>query len=323
MKYKLLHQDLLNLLRNRIPQNSKLVAKLIDVLSLEKMAVYRRLRQEVPFTFEEIIVIAREFNISLDNLLGVDARPSFPFPFHAIDEENQNTESDYLLLKNYVQAIKAVASNQDGEIALITNVLPQSLYTGFDSIFRFYYFKWRYYSLSTDQTKPYHEIILPDRFIQVAKDAFDCLKNVGKGYFIFDYLVFQRFINDVTYFNTIRLIKDEDVRLIKKELLQFIDYMEIIAKRGFIANPSNKIDIYISETSIDTSYCYIEASASFRFALIWSFVFNIVLTYKDEMLEMMKCWIRSKIRTSTLLSVTSEKTRTQYFDMQRKVVEQM
>jgi len=322
MKYELLYQDLLNQLRNQIPQNSKLIAKLIDILSLEKMAVYRRLRQEVPFTFKEIITIAKEFNISLDNMLSADARATHPFRLQSTKEESC-VEIDYKLLEDCVKTIKKVASNQQGKISLITNLLPQSLFTGFNFILRFYYFKWQYYSVPADQTKSYHEILLPDRLIQIAKDTFANLKNIKTGCYIIDNQVFQKFINDVTYFNSIRLINNEDLLLIKKELLLFIDYMEEIAIKGFVDNPLNEVFIYISDTSIDTSYCYIESSSSCRFALIWSFIFNSVLTFEEETLEMMRHWIRSKIRTSTLLSVTSGKTRTQYFDFQRKIAEQL
>lgn len=324
MKYKLIHQELLNQLRNRVPQNSKLVDKLVDILIIEKMAVYRRLRQEVPFTFDEIIILVKEFDISLDSLLGVDVKAKIPFRFQSHDEDDKSpVEVDYLLLRDYVQALRSVAENPQGEMSLITNMLPQSFYTGFNSIFRFYYFKWRYYSIPEEQTKSYHDILLPDRLKQVSKDTFENLRNIANGYYVFDNQVFQRLINDINYFRSIRLIKEEDIHIIKEDLFQLLDYMEVVATKGFVEDPSNRVDIYVSDTSIETSYCYIESPSSFRFALIWSFIFNSMLTFEEDTLDMMKHWIRSKIRTSTLLSVTGGKTRTLYFDRQRRVVGQM
>jgi len=322
MEYKFLYQDLLNQLRKRIPQNSELVTKLMDILPIEKMAVYRRLRQEVPFTFEEIVAIAKEFNISLDNMLGVDARTTLPFRIQSTGGVNP-VEIDYLLLEEYVQTMKQVAASQNGEISLVTNLLPQSFYTGFNLILRFYYFKWQYYSIPADQTKPYHEIIFPDHLVHIANDIFTTMKNIKTGSYILDNQVFQKFINDIAYFNSIHLIKNEDVFLIKEELFRFIDYMENVATKGFADNPENKVYIYISDTSIDTSYCYIDCSKSCRFAIIRSFIFNSILTFEEETLEMMKHWIRSKIRTSTLLSVAGEKNRTLYFEAQRKFVEEL
>ena len=322
MKYEVLYQNLLIQLRNRINQNSKLVTKLTDILSLEKMAIYRRLRQEVPFTFEEIVAIAKEFNISLDSMLGVDLRTSLPFRFQS--QENGNPiEVDYLMLEEYLQAIKDLAVDTDGEISSVANLLPQLFYTGFKYIYHFYYFKWRYYTIPSDQTKLYHEIILPERLTQIVDDIFVHSQKIKNNYFILDSDIFNNFVNDVSYFNSIRLIRDEDIFYIKEELFRFLDYMEIIAVNGFVDKPCNKVFIYISDTSIDTSYSCIDSKSSLKFALIWSFIFNSILTFEEEMMAMMKSRIRSIIRTSTLLSVTGEKQRTQYFDTQRKIVEQL
>jgi len=322
MKYEVLYQNLLIQLRNKINQNSKLVAKLVDILSIEKMAIYRRLRQEVPFTFEEIVAIAKEFNISLDSMLGVDSRTTLPFRVQS-QENGSPVEVDYLMLEEYLQAIKDLSVDTDGEISSVANLLPQLFYTGFKYIYHFYYFKWRYYTIPTDQTKSYHEIVLPERLTQIVDDIFVHSQKIKNNYFILDSDIFNNFVNDVSYFNSIRLIRDEDIFSIKEELFRFLDYMEIIAVNGFIDKPCNKVSIYISDTSIDTSYSCIDSKSSIKFALIWSFIFNSVLTFEEEMMMMMKNRIRSIIRTSTPLSITGEKQRTQYFDAQRRIVEQL
>lgn len=322
MKYEFLLQGLLNQLRNKIPQNSKLVSKLVDILPLEKMAVYRRLRQEVPFTFEEIVVIAKEFNISLDSMLGVEAKITLPFRVQSV-ENSETVEIDYLMLDAYLQVIKNIVSDSKGEISLVSNLLPQLLYTGFKYIYQFYYFKWQYYSVPIKQAKSYHEIVFPDRLTQFIEDIFNYSKDLKSVYYILNNGIFQDFINDVNYFNTIRLIKDEDVLHIKEDLFLFLDYMETIATKGFVNDPKNNVYIFISDTKIDTSYYFVDTQTSIRFALIWSFIFNSILVFDEEKIKLVKHRIQSIIRTSTLLSVTGEKQRTMYFDAQRKIVEQL
>ncbi|MCL1932932.1 MAG: hypothetical protein FWF53_03830 [Candidatus Azobacteroides sp.] len=322
IKYESLHQDLLTQLKKKAPQHSKLVTQLVDILRLDRTAVYRRLRGEVPFGFEEIMIIVNEFNISLDNMLGVDARTTLPFRFQPLEKGNP-IEIDYSLLDEYLQAIKDIASDPKGEISSVTNLLPQLFYTGFKSIYRFYYFKWLYYSIPAHQIIPYHEIIFPEKLVQIAEDIFTHSKNIKTGYYILDSRIFQNFIDDVSFFNSIRLITDDDVRCIKDELFRFLDYMEAVAEKGFADDPSNKVFIYISDTNIDTSYYYVDSQYSFRFVLIWSFIFNSILTFDEETLKMMKHRIRSIIRTSTLLSVAGGKQRSEYFEKKRKIVEQL
>ena len=322
MKYEILYKDLLLRLRNRIPQNSKLVKKLVDILPLEKEAVYRRLRQEVPFTFEEIATIAREFNISLDSLFGVDAKTAIPFRIN-LNEMDNPVEVNYSILEEYVQVIRDLSVDSSGRMWLVVNLLPLLLYTGFKHIARFYYFKWQYYSIPANRTKPYHEIVFPARLTQIANDIFLCSKKIQAIHIVLSNHVFQDFVDDVVYFNSIRLIRDEDVIRIKEDLLCFLDYMETIAIDGFVDEPANEVLIYNSDISVDTSYYYVDSKISVRYAMIWSFIFNTTFIFDNEMLEMIKQRIQMMIRTSTLLSVTDEKQRMEYFAMQRKIVGQL
>jgi len=320
--YEILYRDLIFLLRKRIPKKSKLVAKLVEILPLEKEAVYRRLRQEVPFTFEEVVIISKEFNISLDCMIGIDAKTTLPFRFQAIDNENP-VKIDYLIFEDYLHAINGVASDSNGIILSVTNILPQLFYTGFKYLYYFYYFKWQYYSIPAHQTKSYHEIIFPDKLTNLIEDIFNVSKKVRNNYFILDNQIFQNIINDVLFFNSIRLIRDEDIQVIKNELFRFLDYMEVVATKGFADNPANKVFIYISETNIETSYSCIDSKSSYQFSMLWSFIFNCILNFNKETIEITKRRIQSIIRTSTLLSVTGEKQRLLYFEKQRKIVDQL
>ena len=58
MKKELLYDNLLNAIKEEFPQKTNLVNALVDLLCIEKEAVYRRLRGEVAFTFAEIVTIA-------------------------------------------------------------------------------------------------------------------------------------------------------------------------------------------------------------------------------------------------------------------------
>lgn len=87
MKKDLLYNDLLEAIKSRIPQKSKLANTLVNLLFIEKEAVYRRLRGDVPFTFAEIAIIAKSLGISLDNVVGSDISRSRPFQLKMINFE--------------------------------------------------------------------------------------------------------------------------------------------------------------------------------------------------------------------------------------------
>ena len=85
MEKELLYDNLLNTIKEEFPQKTNLVSALVDLLCIEKEAVYRRLRGEVAFTFAEIVTIANAFGISLDNLVGTVTAKSRPFQLKLVD----------------------------------------------------------------------------------------------------------------------------------------------------------------------------------------------------------------------------------------------
>ena len=86
MKDVSLYESFLAELRKKIPQGAKLTNTLVDMLYIEREAVYRRLRGEVPFTFMEVVTIAKKLGISLDNLADSDALKSRPIEIGGVCE---------------------------------------------------------------------------------------------------------------------------------------------------------------------------------------------------------------------------------------------
>ena len=61
---------LIRAIRETAPSGENLANALMDILCIGKEAVYRRLRGEVTFTFEEAGIIAHHYSLSLDRITG-------------------------------------------------------------------------------------------------------------------------------------------------------------------------------------------------------------------------------------------------------------
>ena len=127
MKKELLYDNLLNAIKEEFPQKTNLVNALVDLLCIEKEAVYRRLRGEVAFTFAEIVTIANAFGISLDNLVGTVTAKSRPFQLKLVDFVNP-METDYDMLDQYIDILGLAREDDRSELIDCTNFLPQQLY---------------------------------------------------------------------------------------------------------------------------------------------------------------------------------------------------
>ncbi|MDR0681338.1 MAG: hypothetical protein LBG15_05760 [Dysgonamonadaceae bacterium] len=322
MKNEYIHDAFLADVRKKIPQNSKLVNMLVDILFIEKEAVYRRLRREVPFTFQEIVFIAKKLGISLDNIIGIGINTDKSRPFQLkLVEYLTPSEIDYSMMDEYVNIFRQIKAEENTEAAVISNILPQTLYSGFDYISKFYIFKW-YYLYYNEKARPFHETIVPNKVMNLFTDTFIESKNIQSSYFILDYQLFANLVTDIKYYNSIRLITKEDVLKIKEDLHFFLDYIEEMTISGCFKETGNQVRLYISEVNIETNYSYL-LTQKYNLSLIWTFILTTAASLDEDVFQKMKNWFQSFIRTSTLITITGEKQRIVFFEKQREIINEL
>jgi len=315
-----LYQDLMAEIWKMFPKKSVMIDTLAEMLKIEKGAVYRRIRQEVPFTFNEIAIIAKYLNISLDSIVGIERVKSAPFQM-GLPNFVSPQEEDYYILDIYLKHLRSINTLENSEAATITNVLPQDLFSEFQYLILFYLFVWNYH-YSSEQVKPYHQISTSPRIYKYMKDYMLEMKKFNKTCFVFDSRMFQLFVERVNYFNSIRMIEREDVLKIKEDLFSFMDYLEKIAITGQFKETGNDVNLYISDIDVTTSYTYWGAQNT-HVSMVKAFVLSYVTSYDERTFEKMKKWIQSLIKISTLITLTNERQRVLYFEKQRKIINEL
>lgn len=104
--------ELIAAMKERIPRGINLANYLTDALCMGKEAVYRRLRGEVAFTFDEIAMISCKLGISIDQIIGNHQSNRVTFDLnllHSPDplESYYEIIERYLRIFNYVKMISA------------------------------------------------------------------------------------------------------------------------------------------------------------------------------------------------------------------------
>ncbi len=314
---KELHNNLIKTLNEKIPEKGKLSSKLADILFLRKEAVYRRLKGEVPFSFDEIAIIAKQMNICLDCIVMAGSSKKKPFQMKLVDYNNP-TETDYSILQEYIDAIRVARNGNYSEYGAAVNTIPLHFIVKYKYLYKMYLLKWMYQFGSPDCAKTYSEIKTPEKLNEITEQYLTEIEYIECTYFVWDKFVFFYFINDIKYFVSLRLISQEELKLIKKELLILIDDLERLATTGKFSS-GNALHFYLSRLNFDTTYTYIQTS-EYNMTLIESYVLTEVVSFDDEVLLKMKTWIQSLKRSSTLISESGEIQRMLFFDKQREYV---
>ena len=104
------NKELIDAVMQCLPEGKKgnsLVNLIADVLDMGKESVYRRLRGEVLFTFQEVARLSQGLNISLDNLIGLKNIRRAVFDLSLIKMDNL-LDKYYEVLDGYIEVYKVL-----------------------------------------------------------------------------------------------------------------------------------------------------------------------------------------------------------------------
>jgi hypothetical protein len=308
-------------LRKKISEKNKLTNKLVEILNIKKESVYRRLRGEVSFTFSEIVKISQKLNISFDEFIGYHFfSKSLPFQLKLVEYYNTG-ETDYRMLQEFIDVLKIVRNGEYSEFGFASSGLPLHYSTLYPSIYKVYLLKWMYLSGNTEYIIPYSEIKVEENLSRIIQQFQEEIKQVKYTYFIWDQSLFSYLINDIKYFSNIRLIKREEIPIIKNDLYALIADMEYIAGTGKHSN-GNKIQFYLANLNFETTHTYLETSEYFL-TLIKTFTLNETVSLDKSVFNRMKIWLQALKRTSTLISESGEIQRMIFFEKQKEFVDSL
>ena len=314
------YNSFLATLSGRYPKKSQLARELMSLLSLEHEALYRRLRKDVKFTFQEIVKIAANWNISLDEIIGIHSE-KIPFMMQPMDYLDPSKQEIYFL-QHIIQSIKSLKHSPEVEFMDICNKLPRSLYAGFARLNQFYLFKWLYQYGNKENIVPFSEIMISEKKRQLTAEYYQTIKNVPSANFIFDRMIFEYLIRDIQYFHSTLLITSEEKELIKQDLYNLLDYLSEVASRGYYPETKNKVNIYLSQLNVSTNYSYVYTNET-KICFVHVFDKFEIYTFDKEMVSNFREWMQLKKRTSSQISEVDERSRIEFFVKQRQLIDNL
>ena len=321
MKWDDMHRILLGAMEKKIPEKAKLVEALSEMLFMEKGAIYRRLCGKVPFSFMEVVHIADQWGISLDNLIHKDLLRTDHFELKLIEYTDLD-DIDFQHLDSYISLIASAKGDPHSEIAASSNILPISIYAGFDSLTKYYLFKYLYLFSGKENRIPYRDLTVPERLYRAFRSYFDESRKAANTIYIWDYLIFQYLVTDIKYFSGISLISKDDVQHIREDLFALVDYIEEIALNGCYEETGNSVSFYVSDINFEADYGYLQFNDMY-ISLVRTFILNSVVSTDKRSFEKIKDWILSLKKSSTLISQSGAVHRIDFFRKQRKMIAEL
>ena len=305
-------------LYERFPQKSQLMKELSDLLHIEREAVYRRLRQDVIFSMQEVVKISVAWNISLDRITGIHSGlvPFFMQPVNYLEPSEQELK----FLRHIIHSVDLLKDIPDTEFRNICNKLPRQLLAGFDQLNKFHLFRWMYKYGNAKYVVPFSQVNISEEKIRLDAEYYRAIKNVPKSVFLFDENLFDYLVYDIRYFHSIKMITCEEKDHIKKDLFALLNYLKEVARYGSYPETNSEVHLYISRLCIDTNYSYVFTKQA-NICFVHVFDKFEIYTYEPDMVANFRIWMQLKQRSSIQISGVDEKSQIEYFEKQHRTVD--
>lgn len=293
---------------------------LSEVLFITEDSVHKRLNGTIPFSLGEAVIIAKKLNISLDGIVSSTSEKSKPFEAKYANLYNPK-EIDYAMQMEFLELIRMAKKSNYSEYGIVTNVIPMQFLIKFENIYKLFLLKLANQYYDEEIIKPFSEIILSEKTKKINEYYSEAFENIHYMYYILDELIICYLIQDIKYYYKLRLVNDEDKEILKKEIENLIDYLEILSEKE--TNPNgNRNQIYLSSLNFETGYSYIQID-DYYLTLMKSFSLNEASSFDKSIFEKTKKWIQLMKKTSTLISGTNEEKRKNFFEDQRKMLKNL
>ena len=309
----------LEALYEKYPQKPQLTEALMDLLSIEREAVYRRLRNDVIFPANEIIKIASSWNISIDEILGVHSPQTQLFKLKLLQYTNPSIQ-EMDSIQEILNFLDTFREAPNAEFMEVSNTLPRSLMIGFQHLARYILFKWKYQYDNEETVLPYSQVLYLEKVRQMGLAFHKKIQMMPKVNYIWDYGIFERLVNDIKYFSSIYLITEDEKQLIKNDILALLDYMSDASSKNCFPETGNTVNLYISQIGINTNYNYFY-SDTIKLCCIRAFVKYEICSTNEDMVTNFHKWMSLKKRSSVNISGVDERSRIAFFMKQRELVE--
>ncbi|MDR2086933.1 MAG: hypothetical protein LBP72_07125, partial [Dysgonamonadaceae bacterium] len=299
-------KEFIKILESKIPKKTKLADFISDTLRIEKESAYRRLRGEVQFTFKEVVLVVRQMNLSLDEIIlyafpESKVKNVLELPALHSDVAGVNEEACDYLIDNAITFLRTLSQQPFSEFGLAVSGVPFPLFLNYSHLSRFYIMKHLHQMSNQMAYIPFEKISESKRQIEEREEFYLLYRQVRNTFYIWDKKIIPLLVQDIQYFHSIRLIKDAEIKELKTNILLFLNDLEQLAIDGKFRETGNKFDLFISGLDIDTTYAYMWSEKAYV-ALFTAFIFFATASQEENLVNKIIRWVRNMKRCSTLIS---------------------
>jgi len=166
----------------------------------------------------------------------------------------------------------------------------------------------------------FKDAVLPEEIYIRYKQLKQYEDKLSSCHIIIDPNVFYNLLKDIEYYYKRNLITDEELDILKKELLEYLSFFESTARNSTETGPV--YNWYISSLGIDfnSSFCIMDGHL---FSSFYVHSINGITLTDPEACSMHRQWLYSLRKYATLVSGSNESQLADFCNKQMQLIESM
>lgn len=302
-----------------IPKNLNPVNYLAGILKISNKSVYRRIKGEIPFTITEVMKLSKELRFSIDNILNQYDNEMVSFPLQA-NMLNSPHESIKRMLQQYYDHTLALNKAMNVESLIAINHIPMIFSTDLENLFRFFYYQWMHQNSEDSLKYSYRDAVIPPDIELLRRNISVSLPQNPNNTFIYDPNVFLTTINEIQYYYKRHLITDDELLLIKKDLMALTDHIRMLVRRGKY-NEGGGLNLYLLDFNLKVSNCYIRYDDTVISNLMIYTINPINIFDFSVFSDVQKKWFDNIKKYAVLVTKSNEVLQAEYLEKQVRYIE--
>ncbi|MCC8154819.1 MAG: hypothetical protein LIP01_11840 [Tannerellaceae bacterium] len=319
--YHTLLTNLRKILILRIQDESQIIEKLSGITGKDYKSVWRRLRGEYKFTFDEVFNICCELGISMESL--GDKNPAsvsslcayrFPDPF-SFDINKSHINKMFSILENAVQC-------RDSSYTAVCSRLPEVFYIRYDKLSQLLLMKLNYFTTQCLENDFYQKVAENWEMFQDANDynrklieSFQYMTVIWGPYII------ENTVKDIRFFLDVDMITQNDAEAIKEELKDMLMWIEHMCE-----NPADSTyrNLTFAISPIDMNF-HSNTISSSKGNTVFYFLYHLSFAYteNEEDIRSQEIIIDCLKRGATILSGSNYRERRLFMKRQYEELEKI
>ena len=314
-----------NEILSRFPSRVDAVEVLCKLLKLQSDAVYRRLRGDTLLSPEQLTLLARKFEISLDKFV-FEKSDSVVFTFNPFSQKVRSFD-DYL--KGIDTDLDILIRLPEIQITDSWTEIPFFYYIYFPELFCFKFYVWgrTIWDFKYLQTQKFTFDTIPAPVVQKAQKILERYRQIPSTQ-LWSLGIVDNTLNQIEYHvNSGSFANPQDAILLCNKVAELANHMENMAMHGKkiainapVEASGAELILYHNEMMGTNNTIFVQSRVG---RAVYSMISNpnFLKTSDEQMCNYVDEWFKNIIFKSQLMSTTGEKGRRFFFDRLRKRIE--